>query len=332
MLLKKMEFSLSILADLWPGVWHGSTKPLMGCATALLLAAGAWHCGAQETTIHMQSRLVSVLVSVTDLDGALVSGLSGKDFVVSEDGRPQQIAIFERQPTLPLNITMAIDTSGSVRRDLADEAVAAKQFAHSILRPQDSISLLQFSTDVREVTPFTHKLSQIDSGLGHLRRDFATALYDAVSLGAQRLGGRDGRRVLVIISDGGDTASSATYASALDQALRNEVMVYSLIDVPIVASAGRELGGEHALIALSEQTGGKSFYVQSEGLEKVFARISEDLRTQYLLAYYPKNQEPGKSFHRLQVTVPRAAGESFNLRFRVGYYAEPVDREGDPLP
>jgi Ca-activated chloride channel homolog len=81
-------------------------------------------------------------------------------------------------------------------------------------------------------------------------------------------------------------------------------MIYSIIDVPIEASAGRDLGGEHALITLAEQTGGKSFYVSDGGLDKAFARVSDDLRTQYLLGYYPHNQEPGRTFHRVQVTVP----------------------------
>ncbi len=126
----------------------------------------------------------------------------------------------------------------------------------------------------------------------------------------------------MLVSDGDDTASSATYARALEQALRNEVMIYSIIDVPIEASAGRDLGGEHALIALAEQTGGKSYYVNDGGLDRAFARVSDDLRTQYLLGYYPKNQEPGRSFHRVQVTIPRAAAEAFNIRHRTGYYAD----------
>jgi Ca-activated chloride channel family protein len=99
-------------------------------------------------------------------------------------------------------------------------------------------------------------------------------------------------------------------------------MIYSIIDVPIEASAGRDLGGEHALITLAEQTGGKSFYVNDGGLEKAFARVSDDLRTQYLLGYYPHNQEPGRSFHRLRVTIPRAATDDFNIRYRTGYYAD----------
>jgi Ca-activated chloride channel family protein len=175
---------------------------------------------------------------------------------------------------------------------------------------------------VRELTPFTNKLSQIDRGLGQLRGDFATALYDAIYLGSDRLGRKDGRRVLVIVSDGDDTAKNTTYAQALEQALRNEVMIYSIIDVPIEASAGRDLGGEHALITLAEQTGGKHYYVSDGGLDKAFARVSDDLRTQYLLGYYPQHQLPGMSFHRLEVTVPRAAAEDFNIRHKTGYYTD----------
>jgi len=99
-------------------------------------------------------------------------------------------------------------------------------------------------------------------------------------------------------------------------------MIYSLIDVPIEASAGRDTGGEHALITLAEQTGGKSFYVNDGGLDKAFAQVSDDLRTQYLLGYYPKNQEPGKAFHRVTVTVPRAAADAFHIGNRAGYYAD----------
>jgi len=277
---------------------------------------------AQEVTLHVDVKLVNVFVNVTDRNGALVGGLTRDDFTVTEDGRPQQIAVFERQSELPLNLTLAIDTSGSVRKDMAEEADAARRFAHALLRSQDQMSLLQFATEVRELTPFTNKVSQIDRGLGQLKGDWATALYDAISIGSERLGKREGRKVLVLVSDGDDTAKNTTYAQALEQALRNEVMIYSIIDVPIEASAGRDLGGEHALITLAEQTGGKSYYVSDGGLDKAFARVSDDLRTQYLLAYYPKNQEPGRAFHRVQITIPRAAAQDFNIRHRTGYFAD----------
>ena len=287
-----------------------------------LLALASFCLPAQELTLRMDVRLVSVFVNVIDQNGAIVSGLTRENFALAEDGRPQQIAVFEHLSDLPLNLTLAIDTSGSVHKDMAEEADAAKRFAHALLRPQDQMSLLQFATEVRELTPFTSKVSQIDHGLGQLHGDWATSLYDAICLASGRLGGKEGRRVLVLVSDGDDTASNATYGKAVEQALRNEVMIYSIIDVPIEASAGRDLGGEHAMISLAEQTGGKSFYVSDGGLNKAFVRVSDDLRTQYLLGYYPKNQEPGRPFHRIQVTIPRAAAGAFNLRHRTGYYAD----------
>jgi Ca-activated chloride channel family protein len=287
-----------------------------------VLAAAPSALAAQETTLHVEVKLVNIFVNVTDQNGAIVGGLTRDDFAVFEDGRPQQIAIFERQSEAPLNLTLAIDTSGSVQKDMSEEAAAARRFAHAILRPQDQMSVLQFATTVRQLTPFTNKLPVIDHGLGELRGDWATALYDAICLGSERLGKREGRKVLVVVSDGDDTAKSSTYAQALEAALRNEVMIYSLIDVPIEASAGRDTGGEHALITLSEETGGKHFYVEEGGLDKAFAQVSDDLRTQYLIGYYPRRQVPGTDFHRVTITIPRAAPEEFNIRNKAGYYGD----------
>jgi Ca-activated chloride channel homolog len=281
---------------------------------------------AQEATFHVSVKLVNIFVNVTDKNGAIVPGLTKDDFAVFEDNRPQQIALFERQSEVPLNLTLAIDTSGSVRKDLDEEANGARHFAHDILRTQDQMSVLEFATDVTELTGFTNNLSQIDHALNGLRSDWATALYDAIRLGSEGLGKRQGRKVLVLVSDGDDTAKSSTYAQALEAALRNEVMIYSLIDVPIEASAGRDLGGEHALITLAEQTGGKHFYVGDGGLDKAFAQVSDDLRTQYLIGYYPQHQVPGAEFHRVVVTVPRAAADEFNVRNKAGYYADAASK------
>ncbi len=299
-----------------------SRNVMAGLSAMMVLVPAA--ITAQETTFHVDVKLVNIFVNVTDKNGAIVGGLDKGDFAVFEDDRPQQIAVFERKTNVPLNLTLAIDTSGSVRKDLDEEANAARHFASDILQSKDQMSVLQFATDVSELTPFTNNLSQIDHALGRLRPDYATALYDAICLGSQGLGKREGRKVLVLVSDGDDTAKSSTYAQALEAALRNEVMIYSLIDVPIEASAGRDTGGEHALITLSEETGGKHFYVGEGGLDKAFARVSDDLRTQYLLGYYPKNQEPGRTFHRVVVTIPRAAADEFNVRNKTGYYADAV--------
>jgi Ca-activated chloride channel homolog len=294
---------------------------------SLVVFTASLPLSAQDVTLRVDVKLVDIFVNVTDRNGAIVGALTRDDFAVTEDGRPQEISVFERQSELPLNMTLAIDTSGSVRKDLSEEADAAHRFVHAIMRTQDQMSLLQFATDVTELTPFTNKISMIDHGLNRLHADHATALYDAILLGSEGLGSKDGRRVLVLVSDGGDTAKSTTYKQALESALRHEVMIYSIIDVPIEASAGRDLGGEHALITLAEQTGGKSFYVSEGGLDKAFAQVSDDLRTQYLIGYYPKHQEPGLSFHRIDVTVPRAATQDFNIRHKTGYYGDSPTRK-----
>ena len=284
--------------------------------------------GSQDApyVLKVNVKLVSVFTNVTDATGAIVGGLTKSDFKVTEDGRPQEIAVFERESELPLDLVLAIDTSGSVHKDLPLEQDAARKFVHALLRGQDQLSLFEFSTEVRQVVPFTNQVGKIDRGLGNLRGGPATALYDAIFMASDKLGkqtveGKSARKVLVLVTDGGDTANTVTYAQALEQALRGEVMVYSIIDVPIAASAGRDTGGEHALITLAEQTGGKYFYANEGGLDKAFAQVSEDLRTQYLLGYYPSKQPPGVEFHRIKVTVPRAAA-AFDIRYRTGYYAD----------
>jgi Ca-activated chloride channel family protein len=292
---------------------------LLACALGLGLALAA---SPQDMTLHVNVRLVNVFVNVADKNGAIVGGLTRDDFALTEDGRPQQIAIFEKQSEMPLKLVLAIDTSGSVRKDLNDEASAAKRFARAILRPQDEMSVLQFATEVRVLSQFTNRISTIDRSLDHLQPDWASAVYDAICQGSDLLGQKEGRKVLVIVSDGDDTANTSTYAQALEEALRGEVMIYSLIDVPIEASAGRDTGGEHALITLSEQTGGKYFYVGAGGLDAAFKQVSDDLRTQYLLGYYPHNQEPGRIFHRIKVTVPRASAADFDVRHKTGYYGD----------
>ena len=286
---------------------------------ALLFTSASF---AQDTNFKVEVKLVNIFVNVTDANGAVVGGLKREDFNIFEDGRKQEIAVFERQSELPLNLVLAIDTSGSVHKDMSEEVAAAKRFVRAILRPQDQLSVIQFATTVQVMAGFTNSVPAIDRSLDRLRPDWASAVYDAICQGSKSLGGKGGRKVLVIVSDGDDTAKDLTYDDALEAALRNEVMIYSLIDVPIESSAGRDLGGEHALITLSEQTGAKHFYVEAGGLDKAFAQVSDDLRTQYLMGYYPRNQEPGRDFHRITVTVPRAASDVYKVRNKVGYYAD----------
>jgi len=275
------------------------------------------------TTLKVDVKLVNVFVTVTDEHGAPVTGLKKEDFTLLEDGKPQTISVFDKESALPLSIVLDIDTSLSTRKDLPLELSSARRFAHAILRPVDALSLYSFSEIVSEVVPFTSDLKAIDRGVDRVRMGSATALYDALYLGAQALEPRKGRKVLVVITDGGDTVSRVDYKEAVRSAQEAEAIVYSIIDVPVEASAGRDIGGEHALIQISEDTGGKYFYATSvPELDDAFKKISDELRTQYLLAYYSSQRLSDSSFRRIEVKVDASAsaGSSFTVRHRTGYY------------
>jgi len=274
---------------------------------------------AQNPEIKVEVKLVNVFVTVTDQHGAPVGDLREEDFEVLENGAPQKISVFDKESALPLSIVLDIDTSLSTRKDLPLELSSAKRFAHAILRSQDSLSLYEFSEVVSEVVPFTSDLKTIDRGIERVRPGAATALYDALYLGSRALETRQGRKVVVVITDGGDTASRMDYKEAVRSAQEAEAIVYSIIVVPIAASAGRDIGGEHALIQLSEDTGGKYYYADSlSQLDDAFHKISDELRTQYLLAYYPSQKFSDSSFRRIEVKVKSPGG--LNVRHRSGYY------------
>jgi Ca-activated chloride channel homolog len=272
--------------------------------------------------IKVNVKLVNIFVTVTDEHGSPVGSLTKDNFQVFEDGHPQKISIFGKESELPLSIVLDIDTSLSTRKDLPLELGSARRFAHTIIRPVDALSLYDFSEVVSQDLPFTSDLKTIDRGIDRVHTGAATALYDAVFLGAQALETRQGRKVLVVITDGGDTASQVDYRGALRAAQQAEAIVYSIIDVPIEASAGRDTGGEHALIQLSEDTGGKYYYASSiQQLDQAFRAISDELRTQYLLAYYPAQRLAESDFRRLEVKltgVPEAT--NYKARHRTGYY------------
>ena len=278
--------------------------------------------GSDQSTFKVDVRLVNVFATVVDEHGAPVANLQKDNFQVLEDGVPQQIAVFDRESGLPLSIVLAVDTSLSTRKDIKLELDSARRFAHSILRPVDALALYQFSEYVDEIVPFTSNLNRIDGGIEQMRVGAATALYDAIYLGSLALEDRQGRKVMVVITDGGDTASQTGYAEAVREAQQAEAIVYSIIVVPIEASAGRNTGGEHALIEIARATGGKYYYASSlPELDSAFRQISDELRTQYLLAYYPKQRVANSDFRRIEVRVlPPAEGGHYIARHRTGYY------------
>jgi Ca-activated chloride channel family protein len=281
-------------------------------------------------TLTLSARLVTIAVNAVDDKGSPVGGLDKPDFRLLEDGKEQKIEFFDRESATPLSIVLAIDGSESTLRNERLEKDAAKKFVSALLRPQDELDLMEFSDTVREIVSFTPNKDRIANGMGDLRHGDATALYDAIYLASQRLGetkqenGR--RRVLVLITDGGDTAHGVGYDQALEQAQRAGVMIYSLIIIPIWADAGRNTGGEHALMTLSDETGGKYYYIEdAKDLSPAFKKVSDDLRTQYVLGYYappktPQMRSDGFRTVKVEITDPQAKS-GISLRYRSGYFA-----------
>jgi Ca-activated chloride channel family protein len=300
---------------------------------SLALLALTLPLAAQQTALHLDTHLVTLALNVTDAHGAPVSNLSASDFALSEDNLPQRIAFFDPASTTPLDIVLAVDASESVAPYQHLERSAARTFLHSLLRPQDRIAVVSFSDNVEELASFSRNPRRIDAALRHIHNGHATALYDAVSFASQRLADTpsapETRRVLVLLSDGENTTRHGSYATALEAAQRAGVLVYALVIVPVAADAGRDTGGEHALIQLAADTGGKSYSVQQQtDLAPALEHVSSDLRAQYTLGYYAPLSTAAhpvaahlRHIH-LQLT-DLALRQQYALRYRSAYYANP---------
>ncbi|MEO6923547.1 MAG: VWA domain-containing protein [Bryocella sp.] len=306
----------------------------MKCAVSALWLGCCLVAGAQQPArpeaprITVQSRLVNVALNVVDEHGAPVAGLREADLELFEDGKPLPISYFDADHSTPLDIMMAIDASGCVWTDERLERDAAKAFAHSLLRPDDRIGLMEFSDDVTELQPLTTDARRFDSALGQIHVGTSTALYDAVYLASQRLREAQvqtgARRVVVVISDGENTTRHGSYDMAVEEAQRAGVMVYSLIIVPVVADAGRNTGGEHALIQMSRDTGGKFYTVEDKhDLAPALEHVSDDLRTQYTVGFYaPRKVLGDRDIRHIEIRLKDESLEArYKLRYRTAYYA-----------
>jgi len=276
----------------------------------------------QTPTFRTEVKLVNVFTGViSEQNGRPLGDLAKENFAIYEDGILQRIAIFERDTVLPLSIVLAIDTSLSTRKDLRLELESAKNFAHAAVRPGvDSLAMFEISTSVSETLPFTKDPKRIDRAINAVHAGGATALYDGIFLSGEALKKQDGRRVVVLITDGGDTSSTTEYGAAVRFALEADAIVYSIIVTPIEADAGRNIGGEHALIECSQDTGGRYFYARDvQQLTRAFDQIAEELRTQYRLGYYPSRKLSDSSIRHIEVRLVDVPGR-VTAHYRTVYF------------
>jgi Ca-activated chloride channel family protein len=235
---------------------------------------------------------------------------------------PRDISVFEKRTNRPLSIALMIDTSLSAAKELPFERDAAKRFLRNLLESdssaQDRAAVLQFSDYVDMLASFTRSVNRLTRALEQTRADSGTSLYDAVLLGSQILQRREGRRVMVVITDGGDTTSRIPFGEALQGAHGVDAVIYGIIVVPIQSDAGRNVGGENALKTLAANTGGET-YIQygTADLDQAFQEILRNLRTQYLIAYYPPAVSSREKFRATDVQVNRPGARVLS---RNGYF------------
>jgi Ca-activated chloride channel family protein len=276
----------------------------------------------QAASFSVRVNLVRLLASVRDRSGVPVTSLNKTDFQVFDSEVPQEIGVFERNTSLPLSVAILIDTSGSTQIELHNEVDSVLKFIPTLLNagnPDDTFALFSFNWRTNMEVDFSRNHHRAEHALHALKGEGGTSLYDAVYLASDSLADRNGRHVMVVVTDGGDTTSYKRYGEALQAAQHADVVLYPIIVVPIANDAGRNTGGEHALATLAESTGGRIFYAAGfEQLDEAFKDILQALRTQYLLGYYPKNvrQEP-KLFHPVKVELRDA---QLKVTVRNGYY------------
>lgn len=300
------------------------TSSAMHRRSFLSLCLGGATALAQDPDIRVDVRLVRVLATVKDSAGSLVGSLAKEDFDILDNGVPQRISVFERQTEQPLSVSLLVDTSGSTAKDLKYEVDSVTRFLHALFaegNPQDSVSLYSFNYEVIQHKTFTRNESSLAGKLKQLHGEGGTSLYDAIYLASSDLQRRQGRKVLLIVTDGGDTVSSKDYHAALNEAQLADAVIYPVLVVPILGDAGRNMGGEHALTNLARGTGGRVFEpTLGSLLDKAFNDILRELRTQYLLGYYPHDVPLTKDrFHQLELVVHRP---QLQVIARNGYYGE----------
>jgi Ca-activated chloride channel family protein len=285
---------------------------------------------AQEPpVIRVDVRLVRILATVKDQAGALVGSLEKADFAVADNGVPQEIAVFERQTEQPLSVAILIDNSGSTAKDLRYETDSVTRFLHSLFHegnPEDTAALYSFNWEIIRQNGFTRNVAGIEHSLRQLRGEAGTSLYDAILLASRDIQDRRGRKVLVVVTDGGDTISRTDFQRATEAAQLADAVIYPILVVPISNDAGRNVGGENALTTFAVRTGGKVFEpTLGKALDQAFDQILRDLRTQYLIGFYPHDVPMTTDrFHSLTVTVttPRFEGAGLQVKARSGYYGE----------
>jgi Ca-activated chloride channel family protein len=276
----------------------------------------------QQGRIRVTVNLVNVLVSVLDDNNRPAPDLPIEAFQIFEEGVQQKIEVFESETKQPLDIALMIDASLSAHKEISFEQQAAAHFIAQVLRPEDRLSVFAFDENVRQIAGFSENVKVLQSAVQKIPDGAGTSIYDALLLGSSALEHRkeDRRRVIIMVTDGGETTSRADFEAARKAAVRANTLLYSIIVRPVKNESGRNTAGEHAIETITDTTGGAIFFPDTaQDLDIIFDRIDRELRTQYRLGYYPNPRGPVNTYRSIQVKVL----DNYKVRHRKTYLTGP---------
>ncbi len=314
-------------------------KLLMQCVTAtvaviLAIPAMPQEPAGQAPVIKSQVGLVNLFATVRDKNKRIVPTLKQEDFRVSEDNQDQKIAFFSREVALPITLALLLDTSGSEQDMLSAIQDAGSRFIARVIRQGDEALVMSFDSNVDLLSDFTDQHGQLERAIRKSRINVpdqgtiagnpgpigsrqitGTALYDAIYLACgEKLASEAGRKAVVIVTDAEDTGSKVRLEEAIEAAQRTDTVIHILLVVD--PRYGGNPGVAHKL---AEETGGRMISVRSEKkLMEAFDEISEELRSQYTLGYYPTNSAQDGKFRKVKVETTE---HDLKVLARKGYYA-----------
>jgi VWFA-related protein len=301
---------------------------LVSCALLPVFAAAQQAAPEAELKLRVDTTLVQIPVAVTDAQNRFVLGLQKDDFHLLEDGVEQNIAVFSGEDA-PLSVGLIFDESGSMGYKLRNSASAITRFLKT-MTPDDEAFLVEFSDTARLSVGFTSHTGQIEDALAKAQPGGLTAMLDAVNaaLGEMKKA-KNSRKAIVIISDGGDNNSKYTAAQIESLVREADVQIYAMgvFELDLAFTLGlvtpEEVSGPKLLSEITTQTGGRAFSAAiTADLPAVAARIAVELRNQYVLGYYPKNQAKDGKYRKVEVKLAQPRGVSpLKAHWRLGYYA-----------
>jgi VWFA-related protein len=300
-------------------------------AAAMAIPALPQEPAVQGPTIKTQVNLVNLFVTVRDKSKRIVTDLKQDNFKVSEDGQDQKIAFFSKEVTLPITIGLLLDTSGSEQYMLGAIQDGASSFLNRVMRKGDEAMVISFDLDVDLLSDFTDDRSQLNRAIHKAQINAGgpmmtpgtlpsggpkgTNFYDALYLACNdKLSTEAGRKAIVVLTDAEDNGSKVRVEEAIEAAQRTDTVVHILLVYDPHYGADSGIAKK-----ITDETGGRLIVVNNEKhLQEAFDQISEELRSQYTVGYYPTNSAHDGKFRKIKVEV----GEhNYKVLARKGYYA-----------